>query len=159
MEAAAAEIRVHGVGGSSPASILGLGNDVEAELVTFGDRTGVWRRPGEPEIEGYVWGGLTSGSSLQPLWILLLPFTLVNVAGWMHEPASVLGLTRIRLIRALTFCVGLTMTATYAVWTALMLEDSVGARWLPRRHRHLAGYTMTPRWGVIAGGWPRRLLT
>ncbi|MEY2396864.1 MAG: hypothetical protein QOJ00_38 [Actinomycetota bacterium] len=152
MDAPAAEIRVHGVGGSSPASILGLGSDVEAELVTFGDRTGVWRRRSQPEIEGYVWGGLTSGSSLQPFWILLLPFTLVNVAGWMHEPAAVLGLARIRVIRAVTFCVGLTMTATYAVWTALIIEDSIGSRWLPRRHPHLGGHHITPRWGTIVGG-------
>ena len=146
-----AEIRVHGVGGSSPASILGLATDSDAELVASGDRTGVWRRKGTPEIQGYVWGGLTSGSRLQPFWLLLLPFTLVNVAGWMHDAS--LRPWRVHGIRRVAFTFGLTTTATYVVWAAAMLEDSVGARWLPQHHKTIVGHwRTTPRWGVVLGG-------
>jgi hypothetical protein len=172
----AAEIRVHGVGGSSPGSILGLGSDTEADVVTFGDRTVVCRRPRDlddeyaPEIEGYVWSGLTSGSSLQPFWLLLLPFTLVNVAGWMHEPVASFGrraVSRIQWIRRLTFLFGLSMTATYIVWATAMLEDSVGTRWLPVKHEeipypwfrleggfdgYIGHWRSTPRWGAVLGG-------
>ncbi len=167
----AAELRVHGVGGSSPASILGLGGDADAELVASGDRTGFWRRSGPvtpetPEIQGYVWGGLTSGSSLQPFWILLLPFSLVNVAGWTHEPLGSISATRIRLIRFTTFLFGLSMTVTYLVWATAILVDSVGTKWLPAKYKTfpyiwtrdgegLGGFVhharTTPRVGVVAG--------
>ena len=33
-----------------------------------------------PLLEGYAWGGLTSGAPSRALWLLLLPFTLTNVA-------------------------------------------------------------------------------
>src|SRR5689334_20971630 len=117
----AAELRVHGVGGSTPASILGLGSDDDAQLVAFGNRTGFWRRRSQPEIEGYVWGGLTSQSKLQPLWILLLPFTLANVAGWMHDPK--LCATRTHLTRVWTFLFGLSLTGTYVAWSVAMVLD------------------------------------
>jgi hypothetical protein len=34
--------------------------------------------------ESYSWGGLTSGRASRALWLLLLPFALANLAGWMH---------------------------------------------------------------------------
>ena len=34
--------------------------------------------------ESYSWGGLTSGKASRALWLLLLPFALANLAGWMH---------------------------------------------------------------------------
>jgi hypothetical protein len=79
------EIRLHGVGGASPQSLLGehplqqVGGDAIA---------GFYRRPdGEGRhIEAYSWGGLTSRSGSRVLWLLLLPFLLANLAGWMFPP-------------------------------------------------------------------------
>ncbi|MGA7270092.1 MAG: hypothetical protein WB239_03370, partial [Acidimicrobiia bacterium] len=36
-----------------------------------------------PLLEGYSWGGLTSAARLRALWVLLTPFALANLAGWM----------------------------------------------------------------------------
>ncbi|MET8468128.1 hypothetical protein ABZY90_28875 [Streptomyces sp. NPDC006422] len=48
-----------------------------------GQRAGVQR-------EVYDWAALTSGGAMRSLWLFLLPFLLVNVAGWMrpHRPTG-----------------------------------------------------------------------
>jgi hypothetical protein len=81
------ELRIHGVGGSTPEKLLGECHPEDVVEIQHGYRTGVWARRRDPSVRGYLWGGLTSGAKLQPLWVLLLPFTLVNVAGWMHPPS------------------------------------------------------------------------
>lgn len=89
------ELRVHGVSGTAPDSLL------DRPLVTqvAGDHIAGFYRPrlpdertdsrphpfsperqGAPELEGYNWGGLTSGSPGRALWLFLLPFTLINIA-------------------------------------------------------------------------------
>ncbi len=47
-------------------------------------------RPDGPVPEAYVWGNLTSGRASRALWLLLLPFMLVNIAYWMRpgEPGG-----------------------------------------------------------------------
>ena len=83
------ELRVHGVSGTPPQDLL------DRPLVTqvAGDGIAGFYRPrlasertdavpgrDGPPLEGYVWGGLTSGSPGRALWLVLLPFTLINVA-------------------------------------------------------------------------------
>src|ERR1051325_3644964 len=77
-----------GVGGTSPEDLLG---DLAPQLVA-GDRiAGFYRTADHPPVEGrnarrieaYSWGGLTSRSASRVLWVLMLPFALANVAGWM----------------------------------------------------------------------------
>ena len=91
---AALELRVHGVHGTSPASMLGV---KDPRQVAGDGITGVFRagadlprralRPGHA-VEAYSWGALTSavrgalGWVQRVLWLGLLPFALVNLAYW-----------------------------------------------------------------------------
>lgn len=79
------ELRVHGVGGTPPEALL----NEEHPVRVSGDRhAGFYRRREElqvnPRVEAFSWGGLTAGGGTRALWLLLLPFALVNLAGWMH---------------------------------------------------------------------------
>ncbi|MFI6504695.1 hypothetical protein [Nonomuraea typhae] len=76
------ELRVHGVGGATPAELLG---DPAPRQVSGDDVAGFYRTrdAGGRHVEAYSWGGLTSRSATRILWLLLLPFMLANVAGWM----------------------------------------------------------------------------
>lgn len=80
------ELRLHGVSGTPPAAML----ETEHPRLVAGDpaRTSFWRAAprGSRVLEGYSWGGLTSGGKTRALWLLLLPFTLLNVAAWTHPP-------------------------------------------------------------------------
>jgi hypothetical protein len=79
------EVRIHGVGGSSPAQILEqtdyvqVGGDALAQFIRrWGDRLRIvpWR------LEGYWWGGLTSRPAGRALWSLMFPLLLCNLAAW-----------------------------------------------------------------------------
>src|SRR5690349_23385891 len=88
------ELRVHGVAGTAPEAVLGHPNVVR---VAGNAEAGFFRRLWEAAStsadtarqrrEGYSWGGLTSGDNSRALWLLLLPFMLLNVAFFMvpHE--------------------------------------------------------------------------
>src|SRR4051812_3111340 len=92
------ELRVHGVHGTSPPSMLGL-TDAEVAQVAGDGLTGVFRPRAGVElptrtltdttsVEAYSWGALTSGAKgvlgwvKRALWLLLLPFALANLAYW-----------------------------------------------------------------------------
>jgi hypothetical protein len=84
------EVRVHGVGGSSPEEILEqadsvqVGGDSVAQFVRrWGGRPRIVTWP----LEGYWWGGLTSRAATRALWSLMFPLLLCNLAAWM-APAS-----------------------------------------------------------------------
>ncbi|MEV2259506.1 hypothetical protein AB0J13_12705 [Streptomyces anulatus] len=115
----ALELLVHGVGGATPQEMLG---DPRTVRVT-GDKTAaVYRRTedahgekhperyrDEPVAEAYCWSGLTSGNGSRALWLLLLPFMVVNLAHWMRPTAS--GRTRaVRLYGVLVRLVALSLT-------------------------------------------------
>lgn len=92
----ALELRVHGVHGTSPASMLGV---KDPRQVAGDGVTGVFRAVGEDglprrlvardsAVEAYSWGALTSavrgalGWVQRVLWLGLLPFALINLAYW-----------------------------------------------------------------------------
>jgi hypothetical protein len=88
------ELRIHGVSGTPPEAIL---DHPHPRQVAGDGLSGFYRRwwPGghptgdDADVEdrrrreAYSWGGLTSGNASRALWLLLLPFMLVNFAFWM----------------------------------------------------------------------------
>lgn len=122
------ELRVHGVGGSTPEGLLGEGSEAALARVAGEGATAFYARRRDPHVEGYVWGRLTSGGLVQPIWLMLLPFTLVNVAGWMHAPHEDLRGRWGRLVwvvyrAAALQVVALSLTALYVFWSARSLVN------------------------------------
>ena len=147
--AAAVELRIHGVGGSTPESLLGERHPDDVRLVLGGDPDGFWARRRDPTVQGYVWGPLTAGSPLQALWFVLLPFTLVNVAGWMHPPVvDRASQRRARRIRGLVTALGVTLTVTWAVWLCIVLADVLAYRAAADVDRPASG----PFLALVVGG-------
>lgn len=130
------ELRIHGVSGTPPESILQrphvrrVAGDGTAGFYRPSDGGSPTHGPAGPRLEGYSWGNLTSGASARALWLLLLPFMLVNVASWMRprrvrpgDPrrvavaeALVLGLCRL---------LALTLTATVVLTSVGLAMDLV----------------------------------
>ncbi|MGW2829787.1 hypothetical protein [Streptomyces sp. NPDC001286] len=115
----ALELLVHGVGGTTPQDMLG---DPRTVRVTGDDTAAVFRRAedadaesrpedyrGRPVPEAYVWCNLTSGNSARALWLLLLPFMVVNLAHWMRPTARGRART-VRFYGLLVRLAGLTLT-------------------------------------------------
>ncbi|GEB55070.1 hypothetical protein [Streptomyces gardneri] len=116
---AALELLVHGVGGATPQSML---DDPRTVRVTGDGTAAVYRRTEDldaedhperyaarPVPEAYCWSNLTSGDGTRALWLLLLPFMVVNLAHWMRPPAQGRpGL--VRLYGVLVRLVALTLT-------------------------------------------------
>jgi hypothetical protein len=109
------ELRVPGIGGPSPESVLGCepGYAVPSWRSEPRARSMVRHAAGNYDVHAYDWRPLTSGSRSFVVWPLLLPFTLANVAGWMGPSTSTL---RGRLHRYITVLLGLAMTANCVVW-------------------------------------------
>ncbi|WP_405568098.1 hypothetical protein [Streptomyces sp. NBC_01167] len=93
----ALELLVHGVGGATPQDMLG---DPRTVRVSGDEKAAVFRRTEDEEAEhrpelyvdrpipeAYCWSNLTSGNSARALWLLLLPFMVVNLAHWMRPRA------------------------------------------------------------------------
>ncbi|HEX2286775.1 MAG TPA: hypothetical protein VHI10_18460, partial [Mycobacterium sp.] len=143
------ELRVHGVSGtpreamlSCPTELIdqeaGDGSsgfyrrqkwiDTAVEAAAPPGAPGVWRRV----MEAYSWGGLTSGRASRAVWVLFLPFILINLAHWMLPPAvkqrpAAISVAVLRLI-ALSFTVTLMLAASLAVmdvlvWQCMSLDD------------------------------------
>jgi len=85
------ELRVHGVSGTPPRDML-YTDPVSVDPPTFEKRyTSVYESPHHDEgyhVQGFHWGGLTSGDWKTVFWILLAPFALANVAGWTTRANS-----------------------------------------------------------------------
>jgi hypothetical protein len=143
------ELRVHGVGGSPPEGLLGVASAWDCVQEAGDGETFFVSRREDRRVQGYIWGNLTERPLLQPLWLFLLPFTFVNVAGWMHRPLAELrgGWTGwVRLFRGLVLLIGAGLTASYFFWLANLVINRLyqGQTWMH--------FGSSPRIRVALGG-------
>lgn len=125
------ELRVHGVSGTPPESML----DIDRVTQTAGDEFGrIFRRAdrsgtilpedGAPCTEAYHWGRLTSGSSIQGLWLLLAPFGLVNAAQFtLARPTTRAQRVLHAVAGAMLRLVGLALTVLFVLAAAVLTVD------------------------------------
>lgn len=92
-----------------------------------GDRIAGFYRSGKAsdhQLEAYSWGGLTSRDSIRALWLLLLPFALANVAGYLVPRGGGDWHARFRLaIHGIVRLLSLTMTLALLAWVAAIAMD------------------------------------
>ncbi|MER6347224.1 hypothetical protein ABT232_22650 [Streptomyces sp. NPDC001532] len=157
------ELLVHGVGGTTPEQML---DDPRTVRVAGDETAAVFRRTADvedparhtgpdarPVPEAYVWCNLTSGNGARALWLLLLPFMVVNLAHWMRPAAH--GRTRaVRLYGLLTRLAGLSLTvlliaAACEVALDLGAWQCAGTPACAERHSWLGFLSPT----VSDGGW------
>ncbi len=150
------ELRVHGVSGTPPEEMLAHPAPL-LKRVAGDAKAGFWRRwypggtshdqPDRRHLEAYSWGGLTSGPATRALWVLLLPFTLVNLAHWMVPPYrrdGRLGIAAVTVLRL----IGLSFTVTVMIASALATMDV--AAWqcgaMPACAARLGPFTFVAGW-------------
>ncbi|MFF1280527.1 hypothetical protein ACFVY4_07050 [Streptomyces sp. NPDC058299] len=181
------ELLVHGVGGATPEKMLGdprtvrvTGDDTAAvfrraedaeansqdaepagqgaEAAGQGARAAGRGSRNGPVREAYVWCNLTSGDGSRALWLLLLPFMVVNLAHWMR-PAAPGRQRTVRLYGLLVRLAALTLTALLVgaaceVALDLVAWQCAGVPDCVRRHSWL-GFLAPAADGAPAGagGW------
>ena len=146
------ELRVHGVSGTPPEALLGCPTEFVEQKA--GDKSaGFYRRQEWIDtasvpaakwrrlMEAYSWGRLTSGPASRAVWLLFLPFILINLAHWMLPPApskratvAAISVGLLRLL-ALSFTLTLMLATAVAVmdvfaWQCLNI-DFCAAQWGP----------------------------
>jgi hypothetical protein len=114
-------------------------------------------RQSEPlrTLEGYHWGKYTSGSSVKGLWLILIPFGLVNAAAFMvpHPPPGSRWHWLYGVVQGLIRGIGIGVTCTFALASGLILVDLVAWQWvagLPWLEAKPSGPVMTV--GVLLAG-------
>lgn len=154
------ELRVHGVSGTPPESML---QHPWVRRVAGDHAAGFYRREWENptvsadadrRIEAYSWGGLTSGSWQRALWLLLLPFMLLNVAYYMTARSPLNEGRTWRVVRRTSEtaqrALALSLTGTLVLATVAATVDLVG--WQCTRE----GMTCEASWvGVLQWPWLR----
>ena len=141
------ELRIHGTGGSSAADLLDVSSERHVVRVADGPTSAFHARRDDRNVEGYVWGRLTSLALLQPLWLFLLPFTFLNVAGFMHRNRH--GKITERTIRHLILIIGYTLTASWALWMSVICIDQLGHQWLPENQDVVANVVIALRAAIL----------
>jgi hypothetical protein len=128
------ELRIHGVSGTPIAMMLQHPHPYQ---VAGDKQAGFYRRDPDHKVvgtqdtptqraEGYSWGGLTSGSSIRALWLVLLPFMLLNVAAWAHPPRKAAKDPLVGAMSGLLRVIGLVTTLTLVLAVAEVSIDLIG---------------------------------
>ena len=128
------DLLIHGVSGTQPQSML----DADDVVLVAGNRlSGFYRRnplllqtpsaASTRPLEAFSWGGFTSGAASRALWLLLLPFGLVNAASWMH-PATLPRATpwqdkRVRAYQSILRVFALSLTVMFFIAAAGLVVD------------------------------------
>ncbi|MCX4911003.1 hypothetical protein [Streptomyces sp. NBC_00878] len=142
--------------GDDTAAVFRRADDAEAEKDAEKEAA---ERPdedrGTPVPEAYVWSNLTSGNGSRALWLLLLPFMVVNLAHWMRPTARDNRVRTVRLYGLLVRLAGLTLTvllvaAACEVALDLAAWQCAGTSGCAREHSWL-GF-LSPA-GPDAGWW------
>ncbi|MEU0646083.1 hypothetical protein [Streptomyces umbrinus] len=125
------EIRVHGVSGTAAESLLEISS---VEQVAGDDTARFMRRAqvpppaGPTQVEAFHWGTMTSGSVSKALWLLMAPFSVINLARFtlpMTAAASG-GRDKIRGVADVALrLLGLVMTAMLVTTVAFVSIDLV----------------------------------
>ena len=125
IETPVTEVRVHGIGGPTPEDLL---DDPRPHQITGDAEAGFfvrrWTDPediGVPgEVEGYSWRGMNTCSKGKALWILLAPFALANLAGFMVRTAD---RRRRRVVEGLVRAAQLSLTLYLVIWLSIAAVD------------------------------------
>lgn len=124
------ELRVHGVSGTPPESLLGTPHVTQ---VAGDDYSRFFRPAPEPTdhvVEAYHWGRFTSGSWRQALTLLLVPFGIANATQFMlPEPVTVVGKVLHAVAGACLRAIALVLTSLFTFALGLILIDLLGWRW------------------------------
>ena len=135
------ELRVHGVSGTPAEEVLGSAHVCQ---VAGDDRTRAFRAADAqgtevPPVDGHVreafhWGRWTSGTWTQALWVLLVPFGVLNAAQFMlpgpHDAASRSAHATCGVVLRL---LGSVLTVLLALGASAVLVDLLAWQWLARR--------------------------
>ena len=123
------ELRVHGVGGTPPSDLLDDPNPVQVagdSLAGFYRSADTRLANGDPcHVEGYSWGGLDSRAASRVFWLLLLPFLLMNLAGWMCSGAVKKSGKRFGFHVTAVHVACLVLTVNAVVWACAQSVDIV----------------------------------
>ncbi|MBA2338101.1 MAG: hypothetical protein H0V96_10165 [Acidimicrobiia bacterium] len=119
------ELRIHGVGGGTAQQLLG--DDVVPIGDAADDLAGFWEDPtpagGPPRTRQiYSWGGFSGRNFTRAFWLLLLPFSVINMAGWMVDPAAGPRLTALQ--RGLVRLIASAETVLLMTWLGAIAFDA-----------------------------------
>ena len=116
-------VRHAGRGHPGPPLISQVAGDARGGVLPAAYR--VRRHPGSGRRppRGVPVGQLTAGAAARAFWLLLLPFTLANVAPWMRPPATGMGR---RMVHGLLRMFALSMSATFTLAAIGVFLDLVG---------------------------------
>ena len=109
------ELRIHGVSGTPPRELL-YTDPVSYDYADPYARVYETNRDG-PKVKAFHWGSLTSGTRATAFWLLLTPFMLANLAGWM-APTK-------RWVQAFIRLTGLSISALLVAQGAVVLINYV----------------------------------
>lgn len=110
----AIELRIHGVSGTPADQVIG-GPSVPDERFDSQAATTLRLADGDGRLLAYRWASQTSGSPSSAMWLLLVPYMLLNLAGWALPPADT---NRHRAAVAVVRIAGLCLTLVFGLVTA-----------------------------------------